>query len=163
MLPHVKRLADGIARFGFTFVGVFDPMKPTPPFVYSIGMTAKNMPEVLMIGGFHPHIAERILADVLAHWQVHGPTTEGLMPNMIRFKDASLHPLKMRLIENALPVVDEYVIQAQQFYTRDDIRVVQVLWPDTNGVFPDEPGYLVALTQPVLPRNPVPYNPQADT
>jgi hypothetical protein len=47
---------------------------------------------------------------------------------------------------------DEYTLQAGEHFGTEDYAFLQILIPDRNGVFPDEPGCMQPYSRmPVLP------------
>lgn len=133
-----RELVAGIRRRGWvqTHVPVGDL-----GFTYTIGfMETLGAPEIIMFGvtkGQGLHMAREIWRDLKS-----GALTladQGRWPpeeaQRIMFRD--VHPTQVRR---------EYLNAAiwrhtDRGLTRDSLRVVQVCWPDTQGVFPWEAGY----------------------
>ena len=145
----VDNVRAKIAKHGYTFIGVFDPERKAPNFVYSIGLVERGWPEVLMVGNVPPAVAESILTDLVKHWVDSGGPMFGLIPGMIRIRE-QLHPLQVVAID-AQYAQDHYAFQIKHFYPHIDADVVQVLWPDERGRFPNHTEYNQELTQPLLP------------
>jgi hypothetical protein len=148
---HVaNQIQARIKEHGYTFIGVFDPDHKDPSFVYTIGLTGQKQAELLLIGNMHPRIIEIILTDLIEEFTRHGFRT-GDIPDQIRFKDGSLHPLRVVAVDSR-EAMNEYAYQVPQYYPRADIRFMQVLWPDAEGIFPGEIGYNESMVQPQLPE-----------
>lgn len=140
---------DGpIKKNGFTFLGVFDPEGKTPMFVYSVGLTGRGWPEVLLVGNMNPKITEIILTDIIKSWEERGEPLIGDNHDIIRFADGTPQPLRVREASEA--AARDYAVQARFYYNTDDIKVVQVMWPDTDGKFPDDQGYNTVMQQPII-------------
>lgn len=140
-----------IGEHGFTLIGVFDPEKKLPTFVYSIGLTERGWPEVLFIGNLNPAIIEILLTDLIEGWVKAGEVKMGDNPDLIAFGDGTSHAL--RVVDIPLnEAISEYGCQVPYFYPDMDIRFVQALWPDKAGKFPDEEGYNTSMTQPIVGR-----------
>lgn len=145
-----SHLAEKIRTIGFTFVGVFDEDMVEPAFAYSIGLTEKGWPEVLLIGNMRPQIIEIILTDLVKSWIAAGEVKMGDNDGLIVFPDMSEHPLRVVEVPSRL-AVEKFCCQVQNFYEKEDVKVVQVLWPDVNGKFPGEEGYdALNMKQPVV-------------
>ncbi len=135
-----------IKEHGFTLIGVFDPEEVDPNFVYSIGLTERGWPELIFIGDINPVYVEVILTDLIRLWEEEGKPVLGKVDGII-----VNYPL--RLVEvDAAEASEKYGYQVRNFYPYQDIKFVQVLWPDKQGVFPDEPGYDNERSQPVIGR-----------
>lgn len=138
-----KNQEDLIAKHGYTLVGVFDPEGKEPTFAYSIGLTAFAWPEVIFFGNIRPDFIEAILTDLINHWRADGKVTLGDIDDIIVD-----YPL--RVIEVATDPALEYAAQVTNYFEPKQIRFVQVLWPDKQGVFPNEPGYDNERAQPIV-------------
>lgn len=146
---YIAQLKANIARVGYTFVGVFDPDGKDPNFAYSIGLTERGWPEVLLIGNINPAFIEILLTDLIEGWIKAGEVKLGDNPDLIAFADGSSHA--MRVVEvDWEEAVTFYGCQVPFFYPDRDIKFVQALWPDKAGVFPDEEGYNVIMVQPIV-------------
>jgi hypothetical protein len=148
---YIEGLRLKIKQHGYTFIGVFDPEGKTPSFVYSIGLTARGWPEVILIGNMNPRIVEIILTDLINSWKEEGRVILGDNPGAIRFADGSSHPLRVVPVDEE-ETLENWGHQARVFYDPENIQFVQVLWPDLLGTFPDEEGYLERMHQPLLKR-----------
>ncbi|USV40929.1 DUF4262 domain-containing protein [Xanthomonas phage BUDD] len=133
-------LMTKIEMYGYTMVGVFDPEGNDPGFVYTIGLTERGWPEVIMIGNIHPMIAEQFLADMIAKWGKAEKVIMGDNLDVIQFQDRSVHPIRV-IDVNQNKAAENYAIQAKRFYPEHNVKYVQALIPDRFGRFPDEPEY----------------------
>ena len=142
-------LRSRIELNGFTLIGVFGG--PGPDFVYSVGLTARGWPEVILIGSINPAFVEQILTDLISSWFKAEKVILGDNPDMISFADGSSHALRVMEV-NKVEALVNYGAQVLFFYPDQDVRFVQALWPDVNGRFPDEPGFKRPETQPIIGR-----------
>ena len=119
---------------------------PGAPFAYTVGLTARTQPE-LVIAGLDPLIAQTLLNDLAArvieqHMQLaHGQHLHDLIAGY----DAVL-------VDG--PVTDDlYPGTAIGRYGADHVRLRQIVWPDRDGRFPWDPGYAYPpQAQPLLGR-----------
>ncbi len=133
-----NRLDDQIARAGWvlTPVGVGDV-----GFAYTTGfMEAVGSPEIIMFGlrkGDAMHMARAIFADLESG--ALSLTEGGLWPpeepRKVMFR--KVHPTQVR--REYLNVAISHRIA--RGLDRESLEVIQVVWPDTNGVFPWEPAF----------------------
>lgn len=129
----VCRMVENIRRTGRTLVGVFPDAASTDPlndaFVYSIGNSLVDLPELLIVGmcdGSYP--INRLSEIMIARGR--------------KFDDGEV----VSLGEGAVPVCvvdaveevkERYTFQATQFLDgNDNYQVMQVVIPDKDGRFP---------------------------
>jgi len=124
-------LRDKIDRRGWALVSVFGTAEdPTPPFTYTVGLTAVGHPE-LIVYGLPPQVAGAILNragdriragdPVMAGQRLTGLVQGGLQLVALRAADTS-----------ALTTV-------RAIYGASD-DVLQLVWPDAAGRMPWEAG-----------------------
>jgi len=127
------------------------------PFFYTIGLCAKHLPELILFANTLPQTAANIVnavADRLVDGRVK--VEDGLLvPDIL-----ANHNLKLRLLGDLWGFTDETELSHFSFGIRfatkhkdlfdPRLSAIQVLWPDPNGVFPDEEGYDPQQTQPLL-------------
>jgi hypothetical protein len=118
------------------------------PFAYTIGLHDRGLPE-LLISGLPPDIATRVLNSI-AHMIVDDGTV--LAPAMhIDYQDRFL----IEVVEVEHPDVHlKFAVKL----CGSDVRALQLVWADTRGRFPWEPGWGQGRRrQPVLGvRSPIP-------
>ncbi|BCL14684.1 DUF4262 domain-containing protein [Micromonospora sagamiensis] len=140
-----RRQQEHIDTIGWAVTAVVpDPGETDSPFAYTVGLTERDLPE-LVIAGLDPLIAHELLNDMarrvysgaqsLTHGQrvddllvgydaviVEGPATEALHPGA-----------------------------AYARYGNDRVYLQQIVWPDKHGRFPWDYGYAYpAHVQPLL-------------
>ena len=143
------RIRARIALYGHTFIGVFDPEGVKPAFVYSIGLTNKDQPELLMIGNMRPDTCEAILGAIIEQWDrlgvFYGPIT-----GVARTASDLDVPMMLRKVK-ADEALGGYAFAVPTFCpSTDGYAFVQVVWPDPNGKYPYDPGYDSRCKQPLL-------------
>lgn len=131
-----------IMEHGHQIIGVF-PTEPgdPPPFAYTVGRTAKGRPELLITGPLPTLVAGTLLNDAAAlddETPLEPGDVEGLLAG----------GYLMHAVE-ADPVAGE-MFQAISFYDEADVTALQLVWPDGDGAFPWDDGYMYpADLQPV--------------
>jgi hypothetical protein len=115
-----------IQQHGRSIMGVGDD----PPFAYTIGNWKVGLPELLVIGtreaGFLNNLSEQMLNRGTAFANGELVSLGGRFP--------------LKVIVANKTARDQYTIQAGQHFGTEDYALLQLLIPDRNGVFPDEPG-----------------------
>lgn len=133
-----------IEKHGLTVIGVFaDPVGMKPTFSYSIGLTDRGWPEMIMVG-------------------LHAPYAKGFINALARRPEPpkigeqidDLADLPIRIGAVSEEAIKAYMVQSTARQERTDgprPTAVQVIYPDKDGRFPGEPGYdLDPRTQPLL-------------
>lgn len=133
-LALLAQVTEHIEKAGQSVIGVFGGGATEPTFSYTIGNTAKGLPE-LLIFGLHPEEARGVL---------------NMFGRMMRTRAEAFGNMeRVSLGEGALPVLmvetdergtDEYARQARVYFGDQDVSVVQVVIPDRQGRFPGQPG-----------------------
>jgi len=129
------------------------------PFSYTIGLYTHGAPELILIGGVYPGTAQSLLNTLGERLVMRDikPPYDGHVAHDV----AQALPLRFRELGQLNRFKDEaefeyfgYLIRfsntRQLKYPAEHISAVQVLWPDANGVFPDEPGYDASMPQTLL-------------
>lgn len=133
----MKRLLDDvrakIRKHGFTVISV-GADEDFPPFSYTVGLAAKGLPELVMVG-LHPEIMHPVLLQAAA--RVHkGEAFEvsERKPELIANFDC--------LVGAVVPEWFSQVLRIAFFECEDEtFSARQIIWPDANGVFPGEPDF----------------------
>jgi hypothetical protein len=129
-------LAGKIEKFGYTQLVIFpteeDP--DTVKFMYTIGLTKKGFPEILVSGNLTNQGAMDIIAEVASDLERNNGQIE------MGVRD-DLFSVRVELRDVTSPVArNEYVCQAVEMYG-EQVRVIQVVWADPNNFLPNEEGY----------------------
>ena len=118
-----------IAKYGRRLMGVFGDAEDLS-FTYTIGNQIHGLPELLVIGTH-----EGYLLNVLS---------EKMLQRGCAFADGELvkssnGKVTVKIINADAQAREEYTIQAGRFFGGENYAVQQVLLPDPDGRFPDEP------------------------
>lgn len=115
------------------------------PFAYSVGLANSGMPDVFIIGRMNPTIMMSIINNVHTYWKRNG-VCYGRTDQVLQGFDVFLLPVETT--ENSF--YENYAIQNIAFYrnfshyNRRPVgmpRIVQVIWPDTEGKYPFDETY----------------------
>lgn len=138
---YLRRLQEGIDQFGH----IVQYVAGTPPWAYTVGLTAKGHPEVILLG-LGPDSAKAILndtAELLKEGRVQVGEPFELQPG-----GAPLMLLPVKPAE----VTGEWFNVARAYYRTDDLRALQLVFSDPNHRFPWNPDVQEAYKtqQPLL-------------
>jgi hypothetical protein len=139
------RLAEMVSRSGWALQGVFGDTVESV-FTYTVGLTEAGLPE-LWLGSLDPRQAGAVL-NGLAVMHLAAAADGGLPVGepvdcefSVRFRLRG--PVQARAGET---------FAAFQMYGEEAVSLLQVLWPDAAGKYPDEWGYdHAAFPQRLLP------------
>jgi hypothetical protein len=107
--------------------------KKEPGFFYTIGNQEKGSPELLVIGNFDPDAITILLNELSEKLLEQGkPFNNGELINLGGEQSVAVWSATDH-------VHTEYTIQAGQFYGNEDYEVQQVVIPDNNGRWPEDP------------------------
>lgn len=128
-------LEDKLKWHAYTHIAVDDDALPLAErFVHTIGRARAGKPELIVTGCAEASYAMDLISDVVAHELRNGPLADGPLP-----AGASRVALMLRDVSSPF-VRNRRVAQATSRYG-PAIRVVQIVWPDPAGRFPDDAAY----------------------
>src|SRR2546423_1074392 len=131
----LRRQDEHIDRVGWAVTAVVPTADdPGSGFAYTVGLTAKGLPE-LVIAGLDPTIAMALLNDLAGRVYHHAAQfTHGQrIADLLVGYDAVIV---------AGPATDDLrPATAYARYSAEQVRLQQVVWPDQHGRFPWDAGY----------------------
>lgn len=117
-----------------------------PAFAYTIGNQEKDLPELLMLGNFPPDAACMVLNALSDFMIKHARCFDDGEETFALGGEAPV-----RIIDARDPIVKRsYTVQAGQFYKSEDYDVQQVIVPDKNKRWPEDPQCHLSCRVPVL-------------
>lgn len=125
-------IAEHISESGQFMFGVFST-EVSPAFTYTIGLTEVGLSE-LVITGFSP---DNTVAGILNR------VGEILRERGTDFTHGEIVPLfpnsekGVKLLQVSEEKRLEYAVQVGQYYHNDDFKLMQVVLPDEDGVWPE--------------------------
>ena len=115
-------------------IGVFDVPNP---FYYTVGLHSKGLPELILFGPFRPELATALINTAAEHM---ADNSMAFVPGLVQHPDGGLFNLPT-VFARAVPEKSaEFCVQLHSFYHTQNIEVMQMIWPDTQGKFPWEVG-----------------------
>lgn len=140
-LELLGRIAANIANEKRQIIGVLGTGKH-PPFAYTIGNQEKLLPELLILGNFAASETNTILCD-LSDKMLADKKPWPLGENVWGDHKFMIH-------NGGSEAKAKYTCQAGQFYGNEDYEVLQVVLPDTNGRWPEDPLCHKAFKVPIV-------------
>lgn len=128
-------LEDKLKWHEYTHLVVADDDMPRAEwFIHTIGLTRSELPELIITGVLDHSLAMDVISDVVAHAKHQDGLSNGEQPG-----DAVRIPV--RIVDVTTPfVLQQRVAQASSRFG-SSVRVMQILWADDNGHFPDDAAY----------------------
>lgn len=128
---YMVQLMANIEKHGWVLQGVLGEM----PFAYTVGMTDRALPE-LLISGLPMDLAHSLLSHIVA---IHSEIT--VQPGkMLHLDGPRFLPIEAPLAEVGI---------ADEVYQKN-VDVIQLIWPDDEGRWPGDPDVDQRWTQEVF-------------
>ena len=131
---------ETISEHGHQVRGVFGEQGN---FAYSIGRTVKDRPELLVTGVLPLEVMQSIINNVAAQ-DDESPVRAGDELDEIIAGGYTVRLVAVRDMDEA------QMFGVTNNFGTDDTSALQILWPDSDGHFPGDPGYDTDLLQPVF-------------
>lgn len=128
-----------IEAYGFTVVAVFDPEHQQAPFLYSVGLTRKDLPEVIVSARLEGEFLHRII-NHFGYEMIDQGFALRRMENMFTLTDDSSYDVRMVEVD-PVHAKDRFLIQAEPILKEQVKRVVWVQISDENKRFPGDPDF----------------------
>ena len=141
-------IKEQMDRFGHSIISM-NASDYLPSFAYTVGLLeSKNHPEIICFG-LAPELLKDILNDVVQLIKFSGALKlDHDYGNIFKNSRASFLKVDQRNIT-------DYFKVAELVYKSDDIQAIQLIWTDTQNLFPWEVGFnqKFKFKQPLLDRN----------
>lgn len=130
---YLVRCREIIKKYGWMVQGVFPTVNEPDdvPFAYTVGLTDAGLPE-LTVSGLGPEQAMAIL-NTAAQQHCRQEFTAGSLAEEI-----AANGVVFRVID----APDVVMGIGQRLYGGRPLRALQIVWPDREGHFPGDPGWL---------------------
>lgn len=129
-------LEDKLKWHDYTHLVVADDdMAPSTWFLHTIGLARDGQPELIITGTLDHTLAMDVISDVVAYGRHQDSgLADGLHPG-----DAVRIPVMLRDVSTPF-VLTQRVAQASSRFGAS-LRVLQIVWADAAGRFPDDAAY----------------------
>jgi hypothetical protein len=135
---YLASMRDTIDMYGVALTGVVDG---DPPFVYTVGRTARDLPE-LLITGVDMARGAAMMNDAF-------DLADDVIAPGARLPLLDPAELTMGVIE--IDPEDAEMNTALALYGHGHVKALQLVWPDQENRLPGEPGYSSEFPQPTYP------------
>lgn len=128
-----KSVDENIRMYGYHVTFVFS--EDAPSFCYSTGVYKSfGIPE-LFISSLPQNLSHQLVEQYVDRFKNGEPI---LINEQI---DDLNERFPVYLIEADIDQLRAYVLSSIRFYQTDPFQYIQLIYPDTKGLFPGEPGY----------------------
>lgn len=125
---------QAIEKHGHAVVTVLEgPDEGDYPFSYTIGLSLKGLPELILVCPSPPEDMASLINSV--------SVAMGDDPTPRVLDLGGKFPVRIVEVENAEVVRDDWTVQAGEYLENQDYKVVQIQITDMNGKFPGEEGF----------------------
>lgn len=130
---YFKRVYDNIKNIGYHTTAILEE-KDFTPFAYSTGIFENFKIPELFISGLGPNLSGELIKNYADKYKLEKiPLNQKINDLTDRF------PIYFIKIDN--DDIDEYVLTSIKFYENRNYEYLQLIFPDLNGNFPNEPNY----------------------
>ena len=132
MIDYAKRVRDSVARHGFHTTSVGAGEKPA--FSYSTGIFESYAIPEIIISGLPPNLSHDLISHYVERFRATGPLIGERVTAADERFDYYLVPVPFVRIQ-------DYVLATIKYYGSDPFNFLQIVYPDTNLLYPGEEGY----------------------
>lgn len=130
---YFKRVYDNIKNIGYHTTAISEE-KDFTPFAYSTGIFKNFKIPELFISGLGPNLSGQLIKNYAEKYKLEKiPLNQKINDLTDRF------PVYFIKLDN--DDIDEYVLTSIKFYENRNYEYLQLIFPDLNGNFPNEPNY----------------------
>ena len=128
-----KKVEAAMKEYGYQSTFVFGDS--TPFFCYSTGVYKSfGIPEIF-ISALPQNLSHELIANYVSKFK-----DTGSIPLGKKLEDLT-DRFPVYLIEVSKDMLTDYVLSSLRFYGDEEFKYVQLVYPDTNGRFPNDAGY----------------------
>lgn len=133
-----------IEKNGYQIIYVYPDLEnEIKSFAYTVGLTEKNFPELMIEGNLHPEILQRLLS-INADYVLKNGFKQGVIDDLVVSQDGKF-PSEMIELEKTTNLLSSRFILVNNRYSsepiKSEVRLAQVLWSDSKGRFAYEEGF----------------------
>jgi hypothetical protein len=149
---EMQRVLDqtrrAISEHGHAVIGIEADVKskpPTPGFAYTVGLESSYERPEMIVFGLPYEVAHGVLNDLAARIKQEGfsPSDGSTDEKTLRGQRVIFREVRRSLVRKHLKIAE---------VLEDDVRALQMIWPDPFGKFPWEPEFdqRYSFAQPLL-------------
>ena len=142
----LSKITNIIESKGHAIIGTVSENENSPSTLsYTVGLTHKGLPDLMMMG-FEHGLMQQLLNDAVLKMKDMGKITDPTrLSEVVRNYDVLLVPVPSHEAEKFAHVLKAYSAAEG----KEEIELVQIILPDENGLFPNDDGceQSIALVQ----------------
>lgn len=144
MKDYIAKLDAIIEKHGYAVQSVMD----NPSMSYTVGLTDLGLPELVMVGVPIPSM-QAIINEAVARMRSTQPFAPGQLQSELANLPLRIDAVHISQVLGRLYMLIGYEKRRQRQVT--ELKVLQLVWPDQDGRYPDDSGYAMPLSgQPLL-------------
>lgn len=144
MEDYIAKLDAIIEKHGYAVQSVMD----NPSMSYTVGLTDLGLPELVMVGVPIPSM-QAIINEAVARMRSTQPFAPGQLQSELANLPLRIDAVHISQVLGRLYMLIGYEKRRQRQVT--ELKVLQLVWPDQDGRYPDDSGYAMPLSgQPLL-------------
>lgn len=147
MEDYIAKLDAIIEKHGYAVQSVMD----NPPMSYTVGLTDLRLPELVMVGVPIPSM-QAIINEAVARMQSTQPFAPGQLQSELANLPLRIDAVHISQVLGRLYMLIGYEKRRQRQVT--ELKVLQLVWPDRHGRYPDDSDYAMPLSEQPLFRLP---------
>lgn len=149
---HAK-IAERISNKEWSVIVVESDSADEPSFAYTVGLHSLGHPELLVLGPIGL-VGKNWFVNSVAKGIINGDVTVGLNKEFLKTTKGDMDIKLVELDTERAVLHDVYTVQLFQHYIneRQDVRLLQILWPDQYGTLPTEPTWVGGPHQCMIPK-----------
>jgi hypothetical protein len=135
-MNYAQLVRDNVAKYGFhaTYVGATEGDQTGSAFTYSTGIyETYGIPEII-ISSLPCNLSHELITQYIHRFQANGPVIDQRIT-------AKNERFDYYLVRVPLERIQEYVLATIKYYVRKPYQYLQLIYPDTELLFPGEVGY----------------------
>lgn len=130
---YFKNVNDNIRKDGYHTTAVLEAENSTP-FAYSTGIYENFKIPELFISGLGPNLSGQLIKNYVDQYKL------GIVPLNKRIADLT-EKFPVYFIKVTNESLSDYVLSSIRHYEDKKYEYLQLVFPDLNGNFPNEPNY----------------------
>lgn len=130
-----------IEKVGFTQVGVFDPTGEAPVFIYTVGLSNMNLPELFISGRFDAQAMSHIVGQAFTRFKDLGRFEEMEFEQAVNIEiGGEEQAVSVRVVRKPDPrvIIDNYMTRAEMILERPVTDVAVMQFSDLEKRYPGE-------------------------
>jgi hypothetical protein len=132
MIDYAKRVRDSVARKGYHTTSVGAGEKPA--FSYSTGIYESHAIPEIIISALSPNLSHELISQYVERFRATSPLIgERITAVKERFD--------YYLVSVPFARIQDYVLSTIKYYGNNPFEYLQLVYPDTKLLFPNEEGY----------------------